>query len=94
MEALELNPDDYAKTQNFEKEILAMEDLRNLVNAKATIGVDFPSYVQVFDEKFGFLKNLSILDLLFMKVPSSVEYLQKIAFHKPLFETDKFTKIS
>ena len=34
------------------------------------------SYIQVFDEKWGFVPNLSILDLLFNEGPQSVGYLR------------------
>ena len=33
-------------------------------------------YIQVFDEKWGFVPNLSILDLLFNEGPQSVGYLR------------------
>ena len=32
-------------------------------------------YTQMFDEKNGFIKNLSILDLLFMEGPNTISYL-------------------
>lgn len=32
-------------------------------------------YVQMFDDKHGFIPNLSILDLLFMEGPNSINYL-------------------
>lgn len=32
-------------------------------------------YTQMFDEKNGFLKNLSILDLLFMEGPNTISYI-------------------
>ena len=35
------------------------------------------SYVQMFDDKYGFLPNLSILDLLFMEGPNSISILEK-----------------
>jgi len=31
----------------------------------------------MFDNKHGFLKNLSILDLLFMEGPNSISFLEK-----------------
>ena len=37
----------------------------------------FYPYIQMFDQKFGFLKNLSILDLLFMEGPNSINFLKK-----------------
>lgn len=35
----------------------------------------FPSYTQVFDVKYGFLPNLSIVDLIFNLGPDAIEYL-------------------
>ena len=30
----------------------------------------------MFDDKFGFIKNLSILDLLFMEGPNAISFLE------------------
>lgn len=38
----------------------------------------FPVYQQVFADRFGFISNLSILDLLFCKGPQSAGYLHSI----------------
>ncbi|GJM33222.1 MAG: hypothetical protein DHS20C18_22230 [Saprospiraceae bacterium] len=38
-------------------------------------------YPQVFQEKHGFLANLSILDLLFCTGPQTIEYLEKSIIH-------------
>ena len=51
-------------------------DGRSLVNAKRKIHQDFDRYAQVFEQKHGFLSNLSILDLLFNQGPSSEIYLK------------------
>lgn len=37
-----------------------------------------PEYIQVFSDKLGFQKNLSILDLLFNEGPNALAYLQKL----------------
>ena len=55
-------------------------DFRNLISPKKdpeTTDPDFTAkpYYQVFDYKFGFLPNLSILDLLFNMGPESIFYL-------------------
>jgi hypothetical protein len=42
----------------------------------------FPRYFQVFEEKVGFLPNLSILDLIFNQGPASMEYLQSLSLAK------------
>ncbi|WP_196891498.1 WbqC family protein [Aureivirga marina] len=57
-------------------------DFRNLVNAKKTPNFKFDSYVQVFDDKHGFIPNLSILDLLFMEGPNSISFLEKMNITK------------
>ena len=50
-------------------------DLRTLANGKKDEN-QFEPYVQVFDDKNGFLNNLSILDLLFNEGRNAVDYLK------------------
>lgn len=40
--------------------------------------MDQQAYIQVFSDKLGFQKNLSIVDLLFNEGPNSLAYLQKL----------------
>lgn len=40
---------------------------------------EFPRYMQVFDEQWGFLPNLSIVDLLFNMGPDTCSYLKTFA---------------
>lgn len=64
----------YVKTKNYQiidKNI----DFRDLANAKTRENKTFKNYIQMFDDKHGFLSNLSILDLLFMEGPNSVSFL-------------------
>ncbi|QMU63901.1 MAG: hypothetical protein GKR88_06060 [Flavobacteriaceae bacterium] len=72
-EALDLNIS-YAKTTTY---IINADvtDFRFLANAKQHINDSFKPYVQVFDNKYGFIENLSMLDLLFMEGPNAVSYL-------------------
>jgi len=51
-------------------------DARPLVNARKEIRQDFSRYAQVFEQKHGFISNLSILDLLFNEGPNSEMYLK------------------
>lgn len=64
----------YRKTTTFID--LEPKDFRHLANAKKDVELDFNRYVQVFDDKHGFLKNLSVLDLLFMEGPNAISYLE------------------
>ncbi len=51
-------------------------DYRDYFSAKEKLHWGKP-YTQVFGEKFGFLPNLSILDLLFCKGPQAKDYLNQ-----------------
>lgn len=42
----------------------------------------FPFYQQVFNDRYGFIPNLSILDLLFCEGPFAYGYLQSINFFR------------
>lgn len=53
-------------------------DPRTFYSTKKSNPTTFPEYQQVFDEKFGFTKGLSILDLLFNEGPSSSLYLKNL----------------
>ncbi|SHI98598.1 WbqC-like protein family protein [Mesonia phycicola] len=60
-------------TEDLPKEIT---DQRKLINAKGLKKPLLENYTQVFEEKHGFLPNLSILDLLFNEGPNSLNYLE------------------
>jgi len=67
------------KTKSFQK--VSSPDLRLQIHPKSDSFVNqfqFPTYNQVFSPKFGFIKNLSILDLLFNLGPESLNYLKNI----------------
>lgn len=50
-------------------------DYRGIAHKKFTPPESNKSYTQMFDEKNGFIKNLSILDLLFMEGPNTLSFL-------------------
>ncbi len=60
----------------FEKHPKHHIDLRGLVNHRKELPQNFEPYKQVFDDKHGFLPNLSILDLLFNEGPMTLKYLK------------------
>lgn len=73
---------EYSKTQTESYVQLPDEnDFRKLLHPKnesVLSKIEFPEYIQVFGGKYGFLKNLSIIDLLFNEGPHAKEYLKNI----------------
>lgn len=65
----------YNYTEVFEKEYTDYEDFRMSIDPKKTEILQFNPYFQVFEERNGFLPNLSIADLLFNQGPQSSKYL-------------------
>lgn len=65
-------------TKEYQKTYSNKIDFRHLINTKKPAPFKFAKYVQVFDDKHGFIPNLSILDLLFMEGPNASMYLEKI----------------
>lgn len=66
----------YSKTDVYDKSPEAITDLRQLVNAKKETPLVYETYTQVFSEKYGYINNLSILDLLFNEGPNALNYLE------------------
>lgn len=66
------------QTSTYQKTYSDKIDFRILTNTKKNPPINFNKYTQVFDDKHGFLENLSILDLIFMEGPSASIYLEKI----------------
>ena len=65
-----------SQTQEYLKAMEDTVDFRPLVNAKKEQPQTLDTYTQVFDDKHGFIPNLSILDLLFNEGPNAVTYLE------------------
>ena len=68
-----------ARTASFEKQPTHLADARGLILAKGGRPVQIPQYPQVFQERHGFLHNLSTLDLLINEGPSAKAYLGSFA---------------
>jgi len=66
----------YDKTTVFNKIETIQQDLRSLADAKSKVDYPLSTYTQVFDGKHGFIKNLSILDLLCMEGTNALNYLE------------------
>ena len=69
---------EYTTTTEYFHEVDTNEykDFRALVNGKKDPSL-FESYTQVFDDKYGFINNLSVLDLLFNEGKYALDYLKK-----------------
>ncbi|MDB2384972.1 WbqC family protein [Polaribacter sp.] len=50
------------------------DDFRQLAEIKNQPKKTFKNYVQMFDDKHGFIPNLSILDVLFMEGPNAISF--------------------
>ena len=68
----------FDKTKGYEAEPQEVKDYRFLSSAKKEYPITMPPYHQIFSDKYGFIPNLSILDLLFHEGPNTQEYLTKV----------------
>ncbi|MGY5354639.1 WbqC family protein [Wenyingzhuangia sp. IMCC45467] len=68
----------FSETTEYFKDYTEKVDIRNWIEAKKDLLINYPPYVQVFDDKHGFIPNLSILDLLFMEGPNASLYLENL----------------
>lgn len=67
------------RTKNFQVHIpMNILDARFLVRCKNEQEYEQEEYVQVFGDRHGFIKNVSILDLLFNEGPNALSYLKSI----------------
>ena len=62
-------------TETYEDSYPALTDLRNVINPKSNHVFNQKPYFQVFEERNGFVKNMSIVDLLFNQGPQTLNYL-------------------
>ncbi len=66
------------KTETYEVAPLTHFDARFLVEAKKEKDWDIAPYSQVFEERHGFIPNLSVLDLLFNEGTNTLSYLKSL----------------
>lgn len=62
-------------TETYEATYPNLTDLRSCMNTKNTASTEQKPYFQVFEERKGFIRNLSIVDLLFNQGPQALNYL-------------------
>lgn len=63
-------------TTTFDKEPNGVKDYRYLANSRQEEEILFKPYTQVFNNKHGYINNLSILDLLFNEGTNALSYLE------------------
>lgn len=66
----------WEKTSQYQEKYVDFQDFRFLTDAKKEWEIQQEEYYQIFQQKHGFLPNLSILDLLFHEGNRSVFYLE------------------
>lgn len=66
----------FQKTIEYRTDLKKDDDLRSLANAKSGQEYNLNKYTQVFDNKHGYISNLSILDLLFNEGTNALQYLE------------------
>lgn len=70
-------------TTEFKKKLLSQIDLRQNISNKNAVGEysnihDIGCYYQIFEDKIGFIKNLSILDLIFHEGPNAKNIIKSV----------------
>lgn len=71
------------KTEIYQPKVTDRMDGRYLIDSKTALPMEFPEYIQVFNDRNPFIPNLSILDLLFNEGPNSLTYLKGIQLNFP-----------
>lgn len=66
----------YTFSESYEKSYPDLEDFRSAIHPKVQSTYQTKPYFQVFEDRNGFMPNLSIVDLLFNQGPNSGQYFQ------------------
>jgi hypothetical protein len=66
---------DFKYTDSYEPNYPELLDYRESINPKRETDFNQKPYFQVFEDRKGFIKNLSIVDLLFNQGPHSINYI-------------------
>lgn len=66
-------------TETYELNPKDVHDARFLVSSKSGPAIALPRYAQVFEDRHGFIPDLSILDLLFNEGPQALTYLSNLS---------------
>lgn len=67
----------YKKTQDYQIDFSG-KDWRSYGEQKRNSPLNFPHYIQVFQNNHAFIANCSVLDALFNLGPQTLEYLERI----------------
>ena len=67
----------WEKTTQYQENYDQVSDFRYLSNAKKTYSIEQEPYYQIFSDKYGFVAQLSVLDLLFHEGNHTLSYLKE-----------------
>jgi len=77
LELLQISPE-IKYTSSFQTEPQEYDFRIRIKTKQKTFGLSLPPYVQVFNDRFDFVPNLSVIDLLFNLGPESGAYLKGV----------------
>lgn len=68
---------DFSYSDSFQKDLVGIYDFRNLIHPKRKdiLSSNTKSYIQTFSDRFSFIPDLSILDLIFNTGPEAKNYI-------------------
>jgi hypothetical protein len=66
------------KTKSSKKILFQNENEKEIISTKQKKKIIFNKYTQVFSKKYGYLENLSVIDLIFNLGPESIDFINNL----------------
>ena len=77
IDLLQISPE-IAYSKSFNPDFQGIDFRQRIKTNEQSLGIPLPPYVQVFNDRFDFVPNLSVVDLLFNLGPESGSYLKGV----------------